>query len=50
MSASENNKAKEMIAKLIGAFEPEKIIVEQQTYNVGFDFGNDEIDEAEVVT
>ncbi len=48
MSAAENNKAKEMIAKLIGAFEPEKIEVTEKTFKVGFDFGND-IKDAEIV-
>ena len=49
ISASDNNKAKEMIAKLIGAFEPEKIVIEEKTYNVGFDFDNDEIEEAKII-
>tara|TARA_R110001632_G_scaffold123505_2_gene236249 strand:- start:180 stop:680 length:501 start_codon:yes stop_codon:yes gene_type:complete len=42
MSASDNNKAKEMIAKLIGAFEPEKVIIEEKIYKVGFDFDDAE--------
>jgi len=46
VKASDVNAAKNMIAKLIGAFEPEKIIVEEVKYSVGFDFGNDEIEDA----
>lgn len=42
VKASDVNAAKNMIAKLIGAFEPEKIVVEEITYSVGFDFGKDD--------
>lgn len=40
-------KAKDMICKIIGAYEPEKIEVTEKTYSVGFDTGN--FDDAEEV-
>jgi len=39
-------RARDMICKLIGAYEPQKIIVEEKVYKVGFDLG---ADDAEIV-
>jgi|TARA_R110000787_G_scaffold44476_1_gene109185 hypothetical protein len=49
MSASDYNTAKNMIAKLIGAFEPEKVVIETRTFKVGFDLPAGEITDVKTI-
>tara|TARA_R110000765_G_scaffold195232_1_gene300807 strand:+ start:1167 stop:1643 length:477 start_codon:yes stop_codon:yes gene_type:complete len=42
VKGSDIMKAKDMICRIIGAYEPEKVIVENTTYTVGFDMSSDE--------
>jgi len=47
IKGSDVMKAKDMICRIIGAYEPEKIEVSNKTWNVGFD--SDDIEEAKEV-